>query len=376
VATRPCGGGYYREAMGSGGLEIRRRSVLFWIALCRFLQWRWARGGRWEEYVDDESTGPNGARFYAVYTPPGLVAGRAVPLVVVLHGCRQSARDAAVGTGIKDFADRAGFVVLLPEQGRANNPRCCWNWFRPRHQTRGSGEPADIARITRRLLSSTGRVALDNKRVHVMGISAGGAMAGILAATYPDLYASVGIHSAPQYRAARTPVSALLAMKGGGPDPQRTGRLAHAAMGPRARVVPVIVIQGGQDKTVRAGNGEAVVRQWLTASRLISTKAEQSDHRPELDFARPDASDDYRPPGRMPYSVRTWNDDAGRPVVSYWYVEDLGHAWSGGAVEGSFTDPRGPSATAAMCDFFGQCRMDRELDDELEHRVSRTPSMG
>jgi poly(hydroxyalkanoate) depolymerase family esterase len=376
VATHPCGGEHYREAMGHGGAELRRRWILFWVALCRFLRVGWARGGRWDEYVDHESTGPNGTRSYAVYTPPGLVAGRAVPLVVVLHGCRQSARDAAVGTGIKDFADRAGFVVLLPEQAKSNNPRCCWNWFRPRHQIRGSGEPADIARITQRLLSSSGEVALDPRRVHVMGISAGGAMAGILAATYPDLYASVGIHSAPQYRAARTPVSALVAMKGRWPDPERTGRLAHAAMGPRARVVPVIVIQGGQDMTVRAGNGDAVVRQWLTASRLSSMKAgsmkagsRKAGRGPELDFARPDVSNEYRTPGGMAYSVRTWNDDTGRPVVTYWFVEDLGHAWSGGAVQGSYTDPRGPSATAAMCDFFGQCQMDRDLDGELEHLV-------
>lgn len=355
-------------------MGLRRRWTLLWVALCRLLRVGWARGGRWEEFVDRDSTGPEGTRSYAVYTPPGLVAGRAVPLVVVLHGCRQSARDAALGTGIKAFADRAGFVVLLPEQGRSNNPRLCWNWFRPRHQVRGSGEPADIARITQRLLDASGGVALDPDRVHVMGISAGGAMAGILAATYPDLYASVGIHSAPPYRAARTPVSALLAMKRGGPDPERTGRLAHAAMGPRVRVVPVIVIQGGADRTVRAGNGEAVVRQWLTASRLADGPA------PGFDFTRPDARDEYRAPGGLTYSVRTWNDDAGRPVVSYWFVPELGHAWSGGAVEGSFTDPRGPSATAAMCDFFGQSRMDRdqnrEPDRELEDLVWRQAGSG
>jgi poly(3-hydroxybutyrate) depolymerase len=130
------------------------------------------------------------------------------------------------------------------------------NWFQPRHQARGSGEPADIARITERVLGGSGGGTLDRNRVHVMGLSAGGAMAGILAATYPDLYASVGIHSAPQYRAARSPMTAMLAIKSGGPDPERQGRFAHAAMGPRARVVPVIVIQGDADRTVWAGNGD------------------------------------------------------------------------------------------------------------------------
>jgi poly(hydroxyalkanoate) depolymerase family esterase len=306
--------------------------------------------GRWDEYVDH---GPNGSRSYAVYTPPGLSAGTAVPLVVILHGCNQSAHDAALGTDINAFADRAGFVAVYPEQSAADNLHRCWNWFEPRHQARGSGEPAAIARITERVLSEGSRARLDRNRVHVMGLSAGGAMAGILAATYPDLYASVGIHSAPQFCAARSPITALLAMKSGGPDPVRQGRLAHTAMGPRARVVPVIVVQGDADRTVWSGNGDCVVRQWLTTSRLAGEEG------PELDFARPHTSNARRVPGGLSYKVRSWYDNSGRPVVRYWVVSELGHAWSGGASAGSYTDPRGPSATRAMCDFFGQTGMDR-----------------
>ena len=299
--------------------------------------------GRWEQLVDKSSSG---SRSYAVYTPPGLAAGARVPLVVVLHGCNQSVQDAAIGTDVNAHADRAGFVAVYPEQSAADNPRLCWNWFQPRHQARGAGEPAAIARITERVLSGRGGQQLDRNRVHVMGLSAGGAMAGILAATYPDLYASVGIHSAPQFGAARSPMTALLAMKSGGPDPVRQGRLAHAAMGPRARVVPVIVVQGDADRTVWAGNGDSVVRQWLTTSRLALGDATK------LDFASPNASTSRRAPGGLSYEVRRWNDDDGRPVVQYWVVSDLGHAWSGGAGGGSYTDPRGPSATEAMCEFF------------------------
>ena len=279
----------------------------------------------------------------------------AVPLVVVLHGCNQSAEDSALGTGVNALADRSGFVAVYPEQSTQDNPRRCWNWFDPRNQVRGSGEPAAIARITERVLSWRGEATLDRNRVHVMGISAGGAMAGILAATYPDLYASVGIHSAPQYRAAQNAVTALLAMKNGGPDPERQGRLAYAAMGPRARVVPVIVVQGEADRIVWAGNGERVVRQWLTTSRLAGGDATG------LDFARPDASHEGCALGGLSYSVRSWNDNGGHPVVHYWTVSGLAHAWSGGAGEGSYTDPRGPNATEAMCNFFGQCPLDRDL---------------
>jgi poly(hydroxyalkanoate) depolymerase family esterase len=346
-----------------------RRWTLLKLAVRRRLRRGSAEAGGWERLVD---WGPTGSRSYAVYTPPGLRAGKAVPLVVVLHGCRQSVGDAALGTEVNGFAERAGFVVLYPEQSAADNPRLCWNWFNPRHQVRGYGEPAQIARITERVLNARsderGGATLDRNRVHVMGLSAGGAMAGILAATYPDLYASAGIHSAPQYRAARGPVTAMMAMKSGGPDPERQGRLAYIAMGPRARVVPVIVVQGEADRTVWAGNGDAVVRQWLTTSRLASGQG------PGFDFGRPQARKVHRAPGGLSYSVRDWNDASGRPVVRYWTVPDLGHAWSGGASAGSYTDPRGPSATGAMWDFFSQCRMDR--DGDSGGGVDRPPVRG
>ena len=335
-------------ARGKRGSTPRRLAVRRWLRRMPVS----VEVGTWDQLVDES---PTGSRSYAVYTPAGLHPGKAVPLVVVLHGCNQSAEDAALGTEVNALADRAGFVAVYPEQSAHDNPRHCWNWFDPRHQVRGSGEPAAIARITERVLSRPGGARLDRKRVHVMGLSAGGAMAGILAATYPDLYASVGIHSAPQFRAARSPLSALLAMRNGGPNPQRQGRLAHAAMGPRARVVPVIVVQGDADRTVRAVNGDRVVRQWLTTSQLAGEEAKG------LDFDRPHSIHDDRAPGGLSYSVRAWNDSTGRPVVRYWTVSGLGHAWSGGAVAGSYTDPRGPNATEAMCNFFDQCDLDRDL---------------
>jgi poly(hydroxyalkanoate) depolymerase family esterase len=328
-----------------------------------------AAAGRWDRYVDN---GPNSSRAYAVYTPAGLKRHQSVPLVVVLHGCKQSGAEAALGTDVNAYADRAGFVALYPEQSVRDNPQLCWNWFRPGHQSRGLGEPAAIARITEQVLSgrhSRGGPRLDRNRVHVMGLSAGGAMAGVLAATYPDVYASAGIHSAPQYGAARSTLTAVMAMRSGGPDPERQGRLAHAAMGPWARVVPVMVIQGDADMTVWTSNGDSVVRQWLATSRLaaggqVSDRpagdGDDGDEGSGLDFSRPDTSEVLSSPGGLSYRVSCWNDDAGRPVVRYWLVGDLGHAWSGGVSAGSYTDSRGPNATEAMVTFFGQCARDRD----------------
>jgi poly(hydroxyalkanoate) depolymerase family esterase len=354
TARRRAAAHQHRSAKGRGRWTPRRLT---------FLRWRrpapaGAQVGTWDQLVDET---PTGSRSFAVYTPPGLRAGTAVPLVVILHGCKQSAEDAALGTGANALADREGFVALYPQQSAHDNPQRCWNWFNPRHQVRGFGEPAEIARITERVLGGHAGARLDRNRVHVMGISAGGAMAGILGATYPDVYASIGIHSAPQYRAARSALTALLAMKNGGPNPQRQGRLAHLAMGPRARIVPVIVFQGDADRTVWAANGDRVVRQWLTTSKLAGVAT-------LLDFARPHTIHDDRAPGGLTYSVRSWNDNAGRPVVQYWTVSGLGHAWSGGTAAGSYTDPRGPNATEAMWHFFTRCSQDRDLAAARQQR--------
>ena len=238
--------------------------------------------GTWEQHIED---GPPGGRSFYVYTPPGLAPAKPVPLVVVLHGCRQSA-DLALGSGVNGLADRKGFVAVYPEQGIKDNPRRCWNWFDVRDQFRGFGEPAAIARITEQVLRRPGAVTLDRSRVYVMGMSAGGAMAGILAVTYPDLYAAVGIHSALEYGAAQNLVAAYLAMRHGGPDPKWQGLLAYGAMGPRARVVPAIVFQGGADQTVWPVNGDRVVRQWLTTSRLASCIGDRVGLRPAADPAQ------------------------------------------------------------------------------------------
>jgi poly(hydroxyalkanoate) depolymerase family esterase len=329
--------------------------------------------GSWDEHGDDSV--PGGHR-YAVYTPAGLSqATTPAPLIVVLHGCRQSAKDAALGTGVNALADRMGCVVVYPEQSTTHNSHRCWKWYDRRHQIRGSGEPAAIAGITRAVLEGYDGVRLDRNRVHIMGLSAGGAMAGILAATYPDLYASAGIHSAPQFGAAHSVVTAALAMKSGGPDPERQGRLAHAAMGQQTRVVPVIVVQGEADRTVWAGNGDRVVRQWLATSRLASEDPQKVTDGADqgFEFSRPHASYTARASGGLSYSVRSWNDDANRPVVQYWSVTGLGHAWSGGAQAGSYTDPRGPDVTAAMGDFFARCSLDRDVPTVRQPRPNARP---
>jgi poly(hydroxyalkanoate) depolymerase family esterase len=288
------------------------------------------------------------ARPVFVYAPPDLDPATPAPLVVMLHGCTQTAASFSAGSLMNRTADRHGFVVAYPEQSRDENPSCCWNWFSTSHQARGGGEPASIAGATRTVAEAVDRWTIDPARVYVAGMSAGGAMAAVMAATYPDVFAAVAIHSGLAYGSARTLPDAMQAMRRGGPDPEAQGDLAFTAMGAAARVVPAIVVHGTADAIVAPVNGEHAVRQWMATNRCASGGA----YDPELD--RPDATVGDDGAGGRPFTRRTWLDRDGRVVQEQIAVEGLGHAWSGGAAGGSYTDPRGPSADDAIHDFFAR----------------------
>src|SRR6185503_3348355 len=182
-----------------------------------------------------------GTRAYKVYLP-ARYSGQALPLVVMLHGCKQTPDDFALGTRMNELADELGFIVAYPAQAWTANYSKCWNWFRPRDQQRGDGEPSLIAGITREVVA---RYKVDSRRVYVAGLSAGGAMAAIMAATYPELYAAAGIHSGLPHASARDAVSAIAAMRG--------VRAEAATLLP---AVPTIVFHGDRDTTVHHRDGD------------------------------------------------------------------------------------------------------------------------
>jgi poly(hydroxyalkanoate) depolymerase family esterase len=295
-------------------------------------------GGAWERVVHD-------GRPVFVYTPPDLDDGAAVPLVVALHGCTQTAASFSAGSLLNRAADRHGFVVAYPEQSRDHNPQCCWNWFTSGHQARGGGEPAFIAGATRALVADGARSAIDAERVFVTGMSAGGAMAAVMAATYPDVFAAVAIHSGLAYGCARNLPTATSAMTRGASDPDALGRAALAAMGTRARPVPALVVHGSADAIVSPVNGEHAARQWLVTNA----------HAAGVDLQRSAATvREPAAPGGRAATRRTWTDPDGRTLVEHLAVDGLGHAWSGGAPGGSYTDARGPSAAEAIWAFFAR----------------------
>lgn len=290
------------------------------------------------QFISRSFTNQAGTRAYKLYIPTSYSAqlGEPVPMVVMLHGCTQSPDDFAAGTQMNALAEQHGFLVAYPAQAANANGSKCWNWFRSEDQDRDRGEPSLIAGITREIVAS---YRVDERRVFVAGLSSGAAMAVILGATYPDVYAAVGAHSGLPYGAAHDMPSAFAAMKrsaGVAGMPNRPGSGAARAAGGRG--VPTIVFHGDRDHTVDARNGAEIAEQAI---------------RGYSDEPRLQASSRLGVTGGgRKYSHTVYADAANQPVVEQWVLHGAGHAWSGGSPHGSFTDKGGPDASAEMIRFF------------------------
>ena len=280
-------------------------------------------------YLTRAFTCEAGSRDYKVYVP-SHADGRTFPLIIMLHGCTQNPDDFAAGTGMNRLAEEYGFIVAYPRQPMSANQSACWNWFNLTDQMRDAGEPGIIAGITRTIMAE---FDIDAERVYVAGLSAGGAMAAIMSATYPELYAAAGIHSGLAYGSATDLVSALAAMRGASSSAapvQRKSRLKGA----NGRV-RTIVFHGAFDQKVHPSNAEMILAE---ARAGLSDPVQETQH---------DGS-----AGGRAYTRTVITDASGVPHVEHWAIEGLGHAWSGGSPEGSHTDQRGPDASREMLRFF------------------------
>jgi poly(hydroxyalkanoate) depolymerase family esterase len=305
------------------------------------------------------------SRDYWVFVPKARTPR--APLVVYLHGCNQTAVDAAVGTRWNELAAKRGFVVVYPEQtkdqsadaaadGRGNGAQC-WNWFRPDLFGRGLGEPATVAAITTKVIT---QYRLDPRRVYVLGASAGADLATVMAALYPDMYAALGVLAGCAYLDCA----------------DASGRMAYDAMGDLARPMPVIAFQGTADMVNNFAMGDTAVQQWVGTNDFIDNGSADGsvpatpatvEHHGLDDTALQGAGT----PGDVcayatrlpclggaaglrsyPYSVLHYADAKGRSLVDHWVIHGLNHAYPGGNTDANWTDPIGPDVTSAAYRFF------------------------
>jgi poly(hydroxyalkanoate) depolymerase family esterase len=272
---------------------------------------------------------PAGSRAYKLYIP-SRYHGQPLPLVVMLHGCTQSPDDFAAGTRMNVIAEEQTCFVVYPAQSSDANPAKCWNWFRPTDQRRDQGEPSLVAGITRQVMRD---YAVDPQRVYIAGLSAGAAAAAVMGATYPDLYAAIGVHSGLAYGAANDLSSAFVAMRQGDLT-AASGAGGVAAVLGDGPAVPTIVFHGDRDTTVHPRNGDHVIAR---SKRTASSR--KTVHRGRVS-------------GGHAYTRTIHTDASGRAILEQWDIHGAGHAWSGGSPAGSFTDPRGPDAASEMLRFF------------------------
>jgi poly(hydroxyalkanoate) depolymerase family esterase len=297
-------------------------------------------------YPPNATPGSDGSREYWLYVPD-VNGNKPMPLVVYLHGCLQTSADAIAQTRFDDLADQRGFAVVYPQQiWRTDNQSApfadgnglgCWNWFLPDDQHRDAGEPALIAGVTRQVLATA---RIDPSRVYIGGISAGGAMSTIMAATYPDLYAAAASLAGGPYGTYADP----------------TGTRTYQEMGQRARVVPLLVEQGTADTLNPYPVGIDLVSSWLGAddyadngandgsiSRLpADVRNEEFDQTPnpvpDDPAGVPDRVCVYLDPPHnnwpcpggvvgfedsYPYTVASYEDGAGCDILDFWTIHGV-----------------------------------------------------
>lgn len=247
----------------------------------------------------DFGPNPGNLRMFT-YVPPELATPA---LVVILHGCTQTAAGYDHGSGWSILAERYGFVVLFPEQQDANNPKRCFNWFQTGDIERDQGEAASIRQMVERAVRDHG---IDRDRIYVTGLSAGGAMTATMLATYPEVFAGGAIIAGLPYRCATTVAEAFECMFQGQTRPDKEwGNLVRSASPHRGPWPKVSVWHGSADATVKPLNAGEIIKQWTNVHGLSTAPS------------RNEIVDGY--------PRRVWTDDAGEDVIEEYVITGMAH---------------------------------------------------
>jgi len=270
---------------------------------------------------------------YRLYVPSWAHPQEALPLVVMLHGCRQTPEDLAAGTRMNALAEQEGFLVAYPQQPLRRQLQRCWQWFDLTAE-QGGREVQAVAALIDALALEPG---VRSDQIYLAGISAGAAMAAVVALRHPDKVAAVGLHSGVVVGAADSPRAGLKVMRAGSiSDP--VVLLDAAGVTPGGPAMPAMVIHGLADDAVSPLNGRLLAHQFLSYNRLGHTLPSLAET--GLDEMAPGEFTDVR--------FGRWHRD----LVVLHEVAGLGHAWSGGDGRYPYHAAVGPDASALMWDFF------------------------
>ncbi|MFL5146536.1 MAG: alpha/beta hydrolase family esterase [Microvirga sp.] len=292
------------------------------------------------------------------YVPATLTERPA--LLVVLHGCTQTAAGYDHGAGWTELADRHGFALLFPEQKPENNPQRCFSWFEPADVRRDGGEAASIRQMIARMVAAHG---VDHRRIFITGLSAGGAMASAMLATYPEVFAGGAVIAGLPYGTAANVQEAFESMfKGRSAPARRWGDLVRAASPHRGPWPKISIWHGSADATVIPMNRDEIIKQWTDVHGLPATPNERTTGR---GFER-----------------AVWRDRDGREVIEAVTIPGMAHGTPlatgpgdgccGNA--GPFLLEVGVSSSHHIAQFFGLAGAGAASRDKAEHHVAAAPA--
>lgn len=302
-----------------------------------------ANAGTWES---GRYTGIYGLRDYKVYIPEGLSKTKA-PIVVMLHGCEQSADEFARGTRIAEFAEREKFIALLPEQNSAYNPFKCWNWILPANNTR-AGEPQVIVEMVDAVVKKHGA---DVQRVFAAGMSAGASMVSILGNCYPERFKALGSHDGTQYYASYTGIDFAEVVLNGASVPATvaatTGNNCSLFAGvERPKKMPIIIFHGMNSPLMSPVHAFQIENEFKALNDLLDDGSRNNSYFKSKNVVDVPDTDTYG------YNLYTTVDQDNEVLIERYMINNLGHNWSGGLAGLPYNDPKGPDATSLIINFF------------------------
>lgn len=268
--------------------------------------------------------GAAGARRYRLFKPPGVRRTERLPLVVMLHGCGQDAEALAASSQMNRVAVRERFLVLYPEQDRLSNAQGCWNWY----DTRSGQAQREADTLNATIDQVCLKQAVDPDRIALAGLSAGAGMAALLATRRPARFRAIAMHSGIAPGVAHSQATALSAMFG-----RRAAAVPLAPLAAGMHLPALLVIQGRADPVVAPANGAEAARLWATR-----------------EGAQPGAPRTVQRGARYAATITDYRT-RGRLVATLCEVDGLGHAWSGGAADRAYSDPKGPDASRMIWAF-------------------------